>query len=178
MAAADDAWSLATTLLRSWRNLPARPAQQSLRRSRREYLAWGAAAALGLVATAAWVVPRSTPAASPVPNRDLLSILPPPGATPSYAWEAPEVSPDGRHIAFASSDASGTVWLYVRSRDALEPRRLPGTEEANLPFWSPDSTRLGFFAAGQLKTIALDGSAPRVLAPAPVARGGAWGRMT
>ena len=72
----------------------------------------------------------------------------------------------------------GTVWLYVRSRDALEPRRLPGTEEANLPFWSPDSTRLAFYAAGQLKATAIDGGAPRVLAPAPVARGGAWGKTT
>lgn len=154
---------------------PATPAAPRQGRGRSEWLAWGVAASLALVAAAAWGVPRPVPATPPPAGRDLLSVLPPPGATPSYAWEAPQVSPDGRHIAFASSDASGTVWLYVRSRDGLEPRRLPGTEEANLPFWSPDFMRLGFFAAGQLKTVALDGGAPRALAPAPVARGGAWG---
>jgi Tol biopolymer transport system component len=176
----DDRWSSMHDVLLQLRAISldqrATPEPRRSDRSRSEFLAWGVAAALGLVAAAAWLVPRSAPA-TPAPRRpDVLSILPPPGATPSYAWEAPEVSPDGRHVAFASSDASGTVWLYVRSRDALEPRRLPGTEEANLPFWSPDSTRLGFFAAGQLKTTALDGGTPRVLAPAPVARGGAWGR--
>jgi dipeptidyl aminopeptidase/acylaminoacyl peptidase len=158
---------------------PDEPTQRVIRpagRSRTTSLAWGAAAVLALLAAAGWLVPRSTPNPQSSGRPDLLSILPPPGATPSYAWEAPQVSPDGRHIAFASSDASGTVWLYVRSLAALEPRRLPGTEEANLAFWSPDSTRLGFFAAGQLKTIALDGGTPRVLAPAPVARGGVWGK--
>lgn len=134
------------------------------RRAPAKALTWAAAALVALLGTAAWLVSRPTAVTPPARSPDLLSILPAPGATPSYAWEAPQVSPDGRHVAFASSDASGTVWLYVRSRDVLEPRRLPGTEEANLPFWSPDSTRLAFFAAGQLKTVGLDGAAPRVLA--------------
>lgn len=175
----DDRWSSMHDVLLQLRAIaqtdPVTPVAPAAARRRSAWLAWGTAAGLGLVAAAAWLVPRPAPESRPA-AADRLSILPTPGATPSYAWEAPQVSPDGRHIAFASSDASGTVWLYVRDRDTLEPRRLAGTEEANLPFWSPDSTRLGFFAAGQLKTIALDGGTPRVLAPAPVARGGAWGR--
>ena len=36
-------------------------------------------------------------------------------------------------------------------------RALPDTEGAAMPFWSPDSRQLGFFAQGQLKTIAIAG---------------------
>jgi serine/threonine protein kinase len=179
----DDRWSSMHDVLLQLRAItleePAEPAAPATRRPappRSAYLAWGLAAMLALVAAAAWIVPRSEPPTRPQGRPDLMSILPPPGATPSYAWEAPQVSPDGRYVAFAASDTSGTVWLYVRSRDTLEPRRLPGTEEANLPFWSPDSSRLGFFAAGQLKTVAIAGGAARALAPAPVARGGDWGK--
>ncbi len=176
----DDRWSSMHDVLLQLRAIadaePLAGAATTSPRSRWGWLPWAIAGLAAVISAAAWLGPRSAPDTRPPGSPDLLSILPPPGATPSYAWEAPQVSPDGRHVAFASSDASGTVWLYVRSRDALEPRRLPGTEEANLPFWSPDSTRLAFYAAGQLKATAIDGGAPRVLAPAPVARGGAWGK--
>ena len=40
-----------------------------------------------------------------------------------------------------------------------------------MPFWSPDSRRLAFFAQGQLKTIDLGGGAAHAIAPAPIPRG-------
>jgi Tol biopolymer transport system component len=173
----DDRWSSAHDVLLQLRalspgevHLPASPG----RSASRERVAWGLAAALGAVAAAVLLVPRpGVPGMAPG-GLDVVSILPPEGAVPSYAWEAPQVSPDGRQIAVAATDPSGTNWLYVRGRDSLESRRLPGTEDATLPFWSPDSTQLGFFAAGQLKTVALAGGAPSVLAAAPVPRGGTW----
>jgi len=179
----DNRWSTMHDVLLQLRDMsvgdPTMPARaESPPRGRRDWLPWSVAALSAVIAAASWIGARATSdEAAAVPARpDVLSVLPPPGATPSYAWEAPQVSHDGRHIAFAASDQSGTVWLYVRSREAIEPRRLAGTEEASQPFWSPDSTRLGFFAAGQLKTVALDGSAARTLAAAPVPRGGTWGR--
>jgi len=176
----DDRWSSMHDVLLQLRAIadagPPVASPPAFPRSQWGWLPWVIAGLASIIAAGAWLAPRAEPRGQPNARADLLSILPPPGATPSYAWEAPQVSPDGRRIAFAASDGSGTVWLWVRSRDALEPRRLPGTEEASLPFWSPDSTRLGFFAAGQLKTVDLNGGAARTLAAAPVPRGGDWGR--
>jgi Tol biopolymer transport system component len=81
------------------------------------------------------------------------------------------VSPDGRNIAIAAATPSGRA-LWVRPIDSLEARLLPGTDGARGPFWSPDSTKIGFFADGKLKIAALDGAPPRVL---PIAGNqGAW----
>jgi Tol biopolymer transport system component len=43
-----------------------------------------------------------------------------------------------------------------------------------MPFWSPDSRTLGFFAGGTLKTIDASGGPVRTLCDAPSARGGTW----
>ena len=90
--------------------------------------------------------------------------------------EAPQISPDGRHLVFSSTDRAGTRGLYIRSLDAATPRLLPGTENGAQPFWSPDSRMLGFFADGQLKTVAIAGGTPRVLARSGLARGAAWSK--
>jgi hypothetical protein len=73
-------------------------------------------------------------------------------------------------------DASGKSLLYVRPLDSLVPQPLAGTDGAILPFWSPDSRSLGFFAGGKLKTIGISGGRPTTLANAPNGRGGAWNR--
>jgi eukaryotic-like serine/threonine-protein kinase len=104
-----------------------------------------------------------------------LSILPP-GKTFLMAGQAPLISPDGKVLAFVAMDASGKSLLYVRPLDSLVPQPLTGTDGAILPFWSPDSRSLGFFAAGKLKKIEISGGQPTTLANAPNARGGAWNR--
>jgi serine/threonine protein kinase len=145
----------------------------------RPRLAWPlgllVAAALGAAAGAWLVRPAAVPALPGAAAVDRVSILPPDG-TALQRGEAPEISPDGRQIAFIATDGSGRNVIYVRSRDSLAARALPGTEDATLPFWAPDGGRLGFFAGGQLKTVALAGGTPQVIAPAPVARGGTWSR--
>jgi Tol biopolymer transport system component len=93
-----------------------------------------------------------------------------PGNTPAQMFA---LSPDGRHLAFI---AGNPLQLWVRSMDALESRVLPGTEGASFPFWSPDGQRLGFFAQGKLKTIALAGGPPQSLCDAISGRGGSWSR--
>ena len=45
------------------------------------------------------------------------------------------------------------------------------------PFWSADSRSVGFFAAGKLKRIDIDGGAVAVLADAPLGEGGPGTRM-
>lgn len=104
---------------------------------------------------------------------DFVSVLPAPDTTLTPG-EAPQVSPDGRHMAFIATDKSGRTLLYVRTRGSLAVRPLPETDGATLPFWSPDSRQLGFFARGSLKTIGVSGGEPQTLASAPVPRGGTW----
>jgi Tol biopolymer transport system component len=55
------------------------------------------------------------------------------------------VSPDGKQIAYLSN---GTLWL--RALDRVEPRVVPSSEGAEIPFWSPDSAYVGFAASGKL----------------------------
>ncbi len=128
-------------------------------------------ASLAVLAAAslAW---RDTPAER---GFNLVSIVPPPG-TWLTAGQAPQVSPDGKTVAFVGTDASGRTQLYVRSGDSLAARPLPGTDDALLPFWAPDGQRIGFFARGSLKTVTLDGSRVQTLASATVPRGATWSR--
>ena len=86
------------------------------------------------------------------------------------------VSPDGRRLAFIATDATGKRLLWVRPLDSLAAQPLAGTDDANHPFWSPDSRFIGFFAAGKLKKIEVTGGSPSTLCNAPNGRGGDWNR--
>ena len=141
--------------------------------ARRGHRAGWIVAAVALAAMAA-VVARTPwqPAASPP---DVLSIVPPTGTTFARG-DAPQVSPDGRDIAFVATDGAGRTLLYLRSRSSSVARPLAGTDDATLPFWAPDGRHLGFFARSALKTVAVSGGTPRTLARAPVPRGGTWSK--
>jgi Tol biopolymer transport system component len=62
----------------------------------------------------------------------------------------------------------------VRPLNAVEARVLPGTEGTTRPFWSPDSSQLGFFSGGKLKKIAVSGGPPQTICDAPTGADGAW----
>jgi serine/threonine-protein kinase len=64
--------------------------------------------------------------------------------------------------------------LYVRRLNQLQVTALPGTDNALLPFFSPDGQWIGFFADEKLKKVATTGGAVVTLAAAPSARGGSW----
>jgi hypothetical protein len=97
------------------------------------------------------------------------------GAGGSVAFNS-AISPDGRKMIFTIQDAAGKVLLWVRPVDSLAAQPLPGTDDPTLPFWSPDSRFVGFFAGGKLKKIDVTGGPPLTLCDAPSARGGAWNR--
>jgi len=99
------------------------------------------------------------------------SILPPEKS--SFGQIA--VSPDGRHLAFtALSDGKTNLW--VRSSDETGARTLQGTQSANLPFWSPDSRFIGFFADGSLKKIEVAGGPVTMICEVAVPLGATWNR--
>jgi eukaryotic-like serine/threonine-protein kinase len=105
----------------------------------------------------------------------------PPAASIRFQVSTPEntplgvfqLSPDGRRLAFVTNSA-GQSRLWVRSFDSVDAVPLAGSDGANYPFWSPDSTRIGFFAQGKLKTIAAAGGLAVPVCNAANGRGGTW----
>jgi Tol biopolymer transport system component len=98
-----------------------------------------------------------------------LSMLPPRGAV----IKSSVISPDGRRIAFTAV-SGGQQTLWVRALDSLEPKALPGTDNASYPFWSPDGHSLGFLQSGRLKTIDISGGAAQPVCDIGIAFGGTW----
>ena len=84
------------------------------------------------------------------------------------------ISPDGRTLAFAATNAKGETLIYLRPLDSLEARPLPGTDDGGRPFWSPDSKSLAFVGGGKLKRIDVAGGPPISLCDARFARGVSW----
>src|SRR5262245_20330032 len=87
-----------------------------------------------------------------------LSILPPEKSSIEYI----AVSPDGRHLAFTASTDSD-VQLWVRALNSTDARKIDGTQDAKLPFWSPDSRFIGFFADGRLKKVEMTGGPVKIV---------------
>ncbi|HSW50300.1 MAG TPA: hypothetical protein VLH09_09010, partial [Bryobacteraceae bacterium] len=94
----------------------------------------------------------------------------------AYPYAATAVSPDGRYLVFAAGSAAGTPSLWLRPLDSLVSRPLQGTERGNLPFWSPDSKSIAFFANGKLKRSEVVGGATQVLCDVQILGGGTWSR--
>jgi serine/threonine-protein kinase len=155
---------------------PAAVAAEPGRSPWRERVAW-ALAALATVAVIAMVVTlglRPSTDESPTPTRFTIQL---PNDAPLLFRDEPVLAfaPDGSMIAFVAQDPQTENFLvFLRAIDQSEPWPLPGTEDASNPFFSPDGKQLGFFAAGELRRIALSGGSPVTLAEAATPRGGVW----
>ncbi|MBV8863834.1 MAG: PD40 domain-containing protein, partial [Acidobacteriaceae bacterium] len=103
------------------------------------------------------------------------SVLPP--SNWFFEHSSFSISPDGTRLAFVAVGPDGNGRLWIRTLSSSNAQQVNGTDGALLPFWSPDSRRIGFFAAGKLNIVDLDSGAVRILCEAPFGRcGGAWGR--
>jgi DNA-binding winged helix-turn-helix (wHTH) protein/Tol biopolymer transport system component len=139
-----------------------------------ELLPWSVAAlCAALAVSAVWrLVTLPAPEAPPVARFD---VAPTDGT--AFDRHAPSLalSADGRVLAWSACEAAtGACALYVRALDRLEAARVPGTEGASFPFFSPDGRWIGFFADGKLKKIAASGGTPSIVADAPAPGGAAW----
>jgi Tol biopolymer transport system component len=85
------------------------------------------------------------------------------------------LAPDSRSIVIPATDEQGVRRLWLRGLDSQAFRALAGTEEASVPFWSPDGKQIAFFAQRRLKRIRLSDGNVQVICDAPLARGGSWG---
>jgi serine/threonine protein kinase/Tol biopolymer transport system component len=140
---------------------------------RRVALAVAAAIAGGaIVGTLVWVATRSIAPSAPELRLDITT---PPTADPESESVSIAISPDGRRVVFAATP-EGRTQLWIRSLDDVAAQPLAGTDNATLPFWSPDSRSVGFFADEKLKRIDIAAGSVKTLADARDGRGGTWNR--
>ena len=114
---------------------------------------------------AAWLL---KPAPAPAAPLLKLAFVPPAGLTltpfgsngnPQFA-----LSPDGSRLAYVAAAAGRAPSLWVQRLDSRTPREVPGSADANAPFWSRDSQQIGFFSQGRLRRSGLDSEESRVIA--------------
>lgn len=142
-----------------------------IRAQTREKIAWSLLA-VAVILLAVLATPAIRHAGESVPDAPpemRTEIVTPPTDDPvSFA-----LSPDGQQLVFAASGAAGAQ-LWLRPLAATSAQPLAGTERARLPFWSPDSRSVGFFADGKLKRLDIGGGLPQALTNVSFGEGGAW----
>lgn len=85
------------------------------------------------------------------------------------------ISPDGKWVVFTGSDqATATARLFVRRIDSVQAMPLQGTENGTEPFWSPDSSSVGFYAGGKVLVANIGSGQVRDIADAAATGGGSW----
>jgi len=151
--------------------------QQPSARSGRATLAVAGIAVVTLAAgVAVWNVTAPAPANAPTVSR---FVIIPPRTAPlvNIVGRNVIISPDGRRIAYLATDAERGLIMFVRDIDELEPRLVPGTENAGSPFFSPDGAWIGFERGTALLKVPVTGGPPvTILADAGAQIvGTAWG---
>jgi len=90
-------------------------------------------------------------------------------------WNAgqPAISPDGSMIAYVDDDR-----IWIRRLDSFDARAVEESEQAVMPFWSPDSRWLGFARGHELLKAPATGGRPVVITRVPdiftVVAGAVW----
>ena len=154
-------------------------AQVDARLTSRTQLAWAVAGGLlliGAVSVPLTIVHLRERAQTSQTIR--FDVLMPQGATDAGA--PPAISPDGKVLVFVARQG-GRRQLWLRPLDSTAARVLEGTDDADYPFWSPDSRSIAFFSGGRLRRLNVSGGPPQTILEEPgggqtlsSARGGTW----
>jgi serine/threonine-protein kinase len=133
-----------------------------------------AAVVLGLAALVGWLRPRPE---DPRPVIRYSMAMPEgEGLIPRFGTRI-ALSPDGSRLVYVGPGEGGGQ-LWVRERDQLNGRPLPGTNGAQSPFFSLDGASVGFTTPGPraLKVASLGGGPPITVVDSGLGSGGAtWG---
>ena len=139
-----------------------------------------------LVATLAGLVAYGVRRESPAPQVVRFQIEPPEGGFFGASdgigrldgTSGAAISPDGTQLVFLGNRKDEKTQLWIRRLDSFTSRPLVGTDGAMLPFWSPDSRSVGFYADGKLKRFeTADGAVQTIADATGVPRGAAWGSL-
>lgn len=90
-----------------------------------------------------------------------------------YWYPNVAISDDGSQIAYVTHHG-GNSQIYLRRIGEATPRAVPGTERADMPFFSPDGQWLGIYSGGRIKKVPLAGG-PTVTIAETAFKGGTWG---
>ncbi len=114
----------------------------------------------------------------PADDRELLSLVAPiPNDLhlPGDQMGVMALSADGKTLALVLESDTDKM-LYVRRLDSAELVRMPGTEGASTPVFSPNGEWIAFFADNKLKKVPVAGGAPVTLCDSTGSnRGADWG---
>jgi Tol biopolymer transport system component len=92
--------------------------------------------------------------------------------TPSFL----SISPDGTKLAFVVVDASEHSMLWIRDLDSQTAQPISGTDDAQAPFWSPDSRFIAFSDNSSLKKVSVSGGPIQTITASQALGGGTWNR--
>jgi tRNA A-37 threonylcarbamoyl transferase component Bud32/Tol biopolymer transport system component len=164
-------WQSARDVKHALRLLAAAPAASTPARAGWAARVWPvlAVSLAAIAGIGAWVAYQ--PAAPGLPGRFEARI---PEELTSFGYFS--ASPDGRMLAVAGA-APRANGIWVRDLDAVEWRRLPGTDGASSLFWSSDSRHIGFMVGGTVKRIDTTGGPPETVTSVPGSTNlipGAW----
>jgi eukaryotic-like serine/threonine-protein kinase len=85
------------------------------------------------------------------------------------------LSPNGKYLAFADDARSGPRRIWLRALDGLEAVPLKGTDGGDVPFWSADSTAIGYFEGDAIRLLTIpDGTPRRLVEVKGGIRGASW----
>jgi serine/threonine-protein kinase len=141
----------------------AEPAVQARSSSRAAAALWSAlgvvaGAVVAAVATWMWVRPGAPP---PAPRPARFVIAPAADEPLAYRGAAGNlaISPDGSFIVYSvATDSGRATRLMVRPIDDLDARPLANTENAHMPFVSPDGRSVGFVSpSGPIMYVPVSG---------------------
>jgi serine/threonine protein kinase/Tol biopolymer transport system component len=130
----------------------------------------GAGAAIGTIALVALGWRPVQPSEARVVRSDLIFDMPLRlGGNRAFA-----LSPSGTELIFSAYGNGDHYSLYRRRLDGEESSVIPGSEEADGPFFSPDGQWIGFLQNGRLKKMPTGGGPAVDLGEAAGSQGGAF----
>ena len=124
-------------------------------------------------AAGAWALFRPRVVAPSTPMKFALA-LPPSSPLADGLGSQFVLTPDGNTLVYAAQAAGSSV-LARRGAGQLAPDVIEGTQQAALPFISPDGKWVAFFAGSELRKVPVDGGPSAVIGTMAQPLGASWG---
>jgi Tol biopolymer transport system component len=133
------------------------------------WIGWMVAVAIAI----AWIVTVFVRKPVSLPRIET-SIVPPDGVMLDIARGGIALSPDGRQLAFVAHRTGEAKRLWVRDLGSSLTRPLAGTDDAMMPFWSPDGRRIAFIVGTKLYQMPVTGGSSEIVTEGQFGGAGAW----